>query len=83
MEDRASAEPGLAPDTKRLGWNLGYRFRTFSGFRVIDETVEDGCLCWLARGDPGADVIVIHYDGLGFKYGRGLDIPDGFGLVAL
>ena len=75
--------PGLAPDTKRLGWDLGYRFRTFSGFRVIDETVEDGCLCWLARGDPGADIVVIHYDGLGFKYGRGLDIPDGFGLVAL
>jgi len=75
--------PGLALDTKRLGWDLGYRFRTFSGFRVIDETVEDGCLCWLARGDPGADVVVIHYDGLGFKYGRGLDIPDGFGLVAL
>lgn len=75
--------PGLAPSTKRLGWDLGYRFRTFSGFRVIDETVEDGCLCWLVRGDPGADVVVIHYDGLGFKYGRGLDIPDGFGLVAL
>jgi pimeloyl-ACP methyl ester carboxylesterase/acyl carrier protein len=75
--------PGLVPETKRLGWDLGYRFRTFSGFRVIDETVEDGCLCWLARGDPGADVVVIHYDGLGFKYGRGLDIPDGLGLVAL
>ena len=76
-------EPGLAPDTKRLGWNLGYRFRTFSGFRVIDETVEDGCLGWLARGDPGADVVVIHYDGLGFKYGRGLNVPAGLGLVAL
>ena len=75
--------PGLAPSTKRLGWDLGYRFRTFSGFRVIDETVEDGCLGWLARGDPGADVVVIHYDGLGFKYGRGLNVPAGLGLVAL
>ena len=28
-------------------------------------------------------MVVIHYDGLGFKYGRGLNVPAGLGLVAL
>ena len=42
--------PGLAAATKRLGWQHGYRFRTFPGFAFIDETAEDGCVCWFKRG---------------------------------
>ena len=45
--------PGLAVATKRLGWQHGYRFRTFPGFAFIDETAEDGCVCWFKRGAFG------------------------------
>ena len=45
--------PGLAATTKRLGWQHGYRFRTFPGFAFIDETAEDGCVCWFKRGAFG------------------------------
>ena len=75
--------PGLSAATRRLGWDLGYCFRTFPGFRVIDETVEDKCLCWLVRGEPSGCAVVVHYDGFGFKYGRGLVVPGGASLIAL
>ena len=40
-------------------------------------------MCWLERGGPAADTVVVHYDGFGFKYGKGLRVPNGLGLVAL
>ena len=50
--------PGLAAATKRLGWQHGYRFRTFPGFAFIDETAEDGCVCWFKRGAFGRVAIL-------------------------
>ena len=69
----------LRPATVAAGWRLGYAAEAWRAgeFRRVDR----GPFAVRRKGAGAAGDVVVLYDGLGLRYGAGLRVPAGFGLV--